>query len=136
LENVDMLYGHLEYFTDIGDILLPFGTFCVHLVRFPPVLVSCTKKNLATLVPTLSLPVCEIGKGISANSTLFNKLLGYKNVALKKLTFGITFFSLTLSFPRNQCCCRVLSAVHTYEFGLVLNRQVFCNPSVENYLRC
>jgi hypothetical protein len=40
----------------IWDILLPFGTFCVHLVHFVfiwyifPVLVSCTKKNLATLV--------------------------------------------------------------------------------------
>jgi hypothetical protein len=25
----------LEYFTDIWDILGPFGTFCVHLVHFP-----------------------------------------------------------------------------------------------------
>jgi hypothetical protein len=28
-------YGRLEYFTDIWDILRPFGTFCVHLVHFP-----------------------------------------------------------------------------------------------------
>jgi hypothetical protein len=27
LENVDIFYGHLEYFTDIRDILRPFGTF-------------------------------------------------------------------------------------------------------------
>jgi hypothetical protein len=27
-ENVDTLYGHLEYFMDIWDILWPFGTFC------------------------------------------------------------------------------------------------------------
>jgi hypothetical protein len=42
--------GHLEYFTEIWDILLPFGTLCVHLVHFFTVLVSWTKKNLATLV--------------------------------------------------------------------------------------
>jgi hypothetical protein len=34
LINVDIFYGHLEYFTDIWDILLSFGTFCVHLVHF------------------------------------------------------------------------------------------------------
>jgi hypothetical protein len=49
LENVAILYGHLEYFMYIGDFLRPFGTFCVHLEHFCPVLVSCTKKNLATL---------------------------------------------------------------------------------------
>jgi hypothetical protein len=31
LENVDIFYGHLDYFTDIWDIL---GPFCVHLVHF------------------------------------------------------------------------------------------------------
>jgi hypothetical protein len=39
---------------DILDILWPFGTYCVHLVHFPPVLVSCTKKNLAIPVSTFS----------------------------------------------------------------------------------
>jgi hypothetical protein len=34
LENIDIFYGHLEYFMDIWDILWPFGTFCVHLVHF------------------------------------------------------------------------------------------------------
>jgi hypothetical protein len=34
LKNVDIFYGHLGYFTDIWNILLPFGTFCVHLVHF------------------------------------------------------------------------------------------------------
>jgi hypothetical protein len=29
-----MFYGHLEYFTGIGDILCSFVTFCVHLVHF------------------------------------------------------------------------------------------------------
>jgi hypothetical protein len=51
LENVDLSYAHLGYFTDISDtlpitlwyILCSFGTFFL-------VLVSCTKKNLATLL--------------------------------------------------------------------------------------
>jgi hypothetical protein len=52
LENIDIFYGHYEYFTD-------FGIFCDHLVHFLfiwyifPVLVSCGKKNLATLVQIL-----------------------------------------------------------------------------------
>jgi hypothetical protein len=33
-QNVDIFYGHLEYFMDIWDILWPFVTFCVHLVHF------------------------------------------------------------------------------------------------------
>jgi hypothetical protein len=37
------------YFTAIGNNLWPFGIFCSHLVYFP-VLVWCTKKNLATLI--------------------------------------------------------------------------------------
>jgi hypothetical protein len=41
LVNVYIFYGHLEYCTDIWDILWPFGTFCDHLDNF---LVSCTKK--------------------------------------------------------------------------------------------
>jgi hypothetical protein len=50
LENVDIFYDHLEYnvnilefFMTIWYILCSFGTLF-------PVLVSCTKKNLATLV--------------------------------------------------------------------------------------
>jgi hypothetical protein len=34
LENVDIFYDHLEYFTDIWYILWPFGTFCVKSVHF------------------------------------------------------------------------------------------------------
>jgi hypothetical protein len=34
LENVDIFYGHLEYVSDIWDILRPFGIACVHLVQF------------------------------------------------------------------------------------------------------
>jgi hypothetical protein len=38
---------------DIASILLPFGTFYGHFGIFFPVLVCCTKKNLATLVTSL-----------------------------------------------------------------------------------
>jgi hypothetical protein len=31
LVNVDIFYGHLEYCTDVWDILWPFATFCVAL---------------------------------------------------------------------------------------------------------
>jgi hypothetical protein len=34
LENVDIFYDHSEYFTDICNILRPFGTFCDNLVHF------------------------------------------------------------------------------------------------------
>jgi hypothetical protein len=49
-ENLGIFYGLLVYFTAIGNILCPFGIFCSHLVYFAPVLVFCTKKNLATLL--------------------------------------------------------------------------------------
>jgi hypothetical protein len=39
----------LGYFTDIWDILWPLGTFVFIWFLFP-VLVSCTEKNLATLL--------------------------------------------------------------------------------------
>jgi hypothetical protein len=34
LENVNIFYGHLEYFTEIWEIVWPFGTFCVNLLHF------------------------------------------------------------------------------------------------------
>jgi hypothetical protein len=45
-KNVDIFLDHLDYCTKFGI----FGTFCVHLVHFLSVLISHTKKNLATLV--------------------------------------------------------------------------------------
>jgi hypothetical protein len=41
-------YGHFVYFTAIWYILGQFGIFCGYFGIFP-VLVCCTKKNLATL---------------------------------------------------------------------------------------
>jgi hypothetical protein len=34
LENVDIFYGHLEYFEYIWGILWPFGKLCIDLVHF------------------------------------------------------------------------------------------------------
>jgi hypothetical protein len=49
LENFNIFYGHLEYFTDIWDILWPFGTFWVHLVYihmyFPHFGIVCREKS-------------------------------------------------------------------------------------------
>jgi hypothetical protein len=50
LEDVDIFYCHLEYFTAIWHILWPFGKVVViWYVYFTPVLAYCVKKNLATL---------------------------------------------------------------------------------------
>jgi hypothetical protein len=40
-----LFYGHLDYITDIGDILWPFGTFCIHLVRFSGVGIMNREKS-------------------------------------------------------------------------------------------
>jgi hypothetical protein len=58
MEDVDSFYSHLAYI------------FCFHLVylwsfgRFFPVLVSCTKKNLATLVDKMTF--CFFGGAIKS----------------------------------------------------------------------
>jgi hypothetical protein len=48
LDDVGIFYRHSVYFTGNWYSLCPFGIFCGHLVFFP-VLVCCTKKNLAAL---------------------------------------------------------------------------------------
>jgi hypothetical protein len=49
--NVYKFYGHLEYFMKIWDILHITIRYILHSFgTFFPVLVSCTKKNLATLL--------------------------------------------------------------------------------------
>jgi hypothetical protein len=49
MEDFGMFYGHLVYFTAIWYISGLFGIFQSYLVYFP-ILVNCTKKNLATLL--------------------------------------------------------------------------------------
>jgi hypothetical protein len=50
MEGPGKLYVHLVYFMAIWYSLWPFGIFNGYLVYLFPVLVCCTKKNLATLV--------------------------------------------------------------------------------------
>jgi hypothetical protein len=45
LKNVNIFYGHLEYFTEILDILCPFGTFCIHLVHFSCFGIMCQETS-------------------------------------------------------------------------------------------
>jgi hypothetical protein len=49
MEDVGIFYGHLVNFTDFCDILWTFGIVRGNFIFFP-VLVFCTKKNLATLI--------------------------------------------------------------------------------------
>jgi hypothetical protein len=49
METVGVFYSYLEYFTDTWDIFNHLVHFVLNWYIFP-VLVSCTKKNLATLL--------------------------------------------------------------------------------------
>jgi hypothetical protein len=53
-ENPGLFYAQLAYFVAIGNILWPFGIICGHFGIFFPILVFCTKDNLATLDPVFS----------------------------------------------------------------------------------
>jgi hypothetical protein len=68
MENVAIFYGHLEYFTAVWYILWPFGNV-VAVGIFPPILVCCAKKNLATLTKTAWL-YTVVARGIT-----FQKIL-------------------------------------------------------------
>jgi hypothetical protein len=52
LENVDIVYGHWKYFMDILDICMTIWYILCWIVTFVPVLASCTKINMATLIRT------------------------------------------------------------------------------------
>jgi hypothetical protein len=52
MEDVGTFYGHLVYFMAIRHILRPIGISKV-IWYILPVLVSCSKKNLATLFTTV-----------------------------------------------------------------------------------
>jgi hypothetical protein len=49
MDDVGIFCGHVVNFTAIWYISWPFGIFPPHFGIFFPVLVFCTKKNLATL---------------------------------------------------------------------------------------
>jgi hypothetical protein len=68
LEDDGIFYGRLVHFKVFCYILGTFGKVCGNLVHFFPVLVFCTKKNLATPVTrcfTLSLIAADISRGLS-----------------------------------------------------------------------
>jgi hypothetical protein len=54
MQDVGLCYGHLDYFTAIWSRY--FGPFGIYLWLFGifPVLLCCTEKNLATLLPKIS----------------------------------------------------------------------------------
>jgi hypothetical protein len=53
MKNYSIVNGHLVFlYVAIRYMLWPFGTFCGHSLKFFPVLVYCTKKDLATLIMT------------------------------------------------------------------------------------
>jgi hypothetical protein len=68
MEDVGIFYGHLSYFMGIWPILWPVGIFYAPLFYFIviwyifPILVCCTKKNLATLIhSTVKYAIPTIG---------------------------------------------------------------------------
>jgi hypothetical protein len=54
MEDAGIFYGHLVHFMVFCYLLWTFGIVCGNLVYFP-VLVFCTKKNLATLLKKVCL---------------------------------------------------------------------------------
>jgi hypothetical protein len=50
LDNVDIFYDYLQYFTDIWDLFMTIWDILCSFGTLFPVLVSCTKKNLPSLV--------------------------------------------------------------------------------------
>jgi hypothetical protein len=59
MENLGIFYGHLVYFMSNWYFLWLFWIFCGLFRIFSPVLVCCAKKNLATLLRSLTI---EAGK--------------------------------------------------------------------------
>jgi hypothetical protein len=50
MEDVGLFYSHLVNYTALWSIIPPFGIFYSYVFGiFVPVLVCCTKKNLATV---------------------------------------------------------------------------------------
>jgi hypothetical protein len=65
MEDVGLLYGHLVHFTVFCYILWTFGIVRGNLVYIFPVLVFCTKKNLATLMTSEKIAMFTLQSAIS-----------------------------------------------------------------------
>jgi hypothetical protein len=85
MKDVGIFYGHLVHFMDFWYGWWLFGMFF-------PVLVFCTKKNLATLVSrrmivcnsVIQMAVTEVYVCISLSSKLFGKKIYSKRVHIPK----------------------------------------------------
>jgi hypothetical protein len=115
LENVYIFYGHLECLMDIFDILWPSGTFYFMFIWyiFPFFLVSCTKKNLATLI--VSIIQAEEGRTHVPRSALKTIAVKTKTNILVNFWTKIFYFSLKklLLMYLNSCLVDIASASET-----------------------
>jgi hypothetical protein len=104
MEDVSTFYGHLVHFMVFCYILFTFGIVRGDLVFFP-VLVFCTKKNLATLPCFRSASVRSCLGGSGERLTLFDAGLVF--VAVVPFSRLIGFNDLmTLELPASNWSCR------------------------------
>jgi hypothetical protein len=112
MKNVCIFYGHLEYFTTTWSI---YGIYCCDSVSSFPVLVCCTKKNLATLalnhsraVPMALLRASQMTK-MSKTFCFFSILRKFKIHLLrhwiKSFFHGL---SAAAAFLRTKFCSKAL----------------------------
>jgi hypothetical protein len=90
LENVDIFYSHLEYFTDIWYIMWPFG-------KFFTVLVSCTyqeKSGNPGHPASDNGKTATVAKGWTPQGKFFSTLASFP------ISISASFFALRL---RVQC---------------------------------
>jgi hypothetical protein len=96
MENVGIFYVHFVYFTAIGNIILyilwSFG-------KFFPILVYCTKKNLATLIHTnyLLFPL------FSGNEDIFGQNFGKYFFHCRSEYLCSCFCSTDVFWLRSNC---------------------------------
>jgi hypothetical protein len=64
MEDVGIFYGHLVQFTAFCYILWTFGIVRGNLVYISQFWYSCTKKNLATLMRTITPPPSRRNRGL------------------------------------------------------------------------
>jgi hypothetical protein len=123
------IFGHLEYFTNICDILQPFGSFCAHLVHFfimpqevsgNPVKNSWRKKREKSIFTEKQLHLCR-----RLPTTSFCQVIHMrqkKNPASKCPHFYVNFLG-----PDRACKVRapVGLGLHTAGSGFTLRARAF-----------
>jgi hypothetical protein len=113
LENVDIFYGQLEYFMDIPDILLPFGTICVYLIHFfqtkNPNLgkfwtALCRLQNVDVLMAIWNLLHTDIWDILSTSGTLCVRLVHFSGL-------GVKYHEKSGNTVYEECECHFVSNV-------------------------